>query len=740
MKRISVTPVVGLPQARGWSQVSENLPSYANRVVVAFAIEGEQASNIGRDFATEITQFNPQTPEEAYRLFLDLTSRFKAKETRVFLSAGVFFRHQSLYLVMGGSVLLKREGRVGVILSSSHGRELKLITGKHDIEDVLVFATAQASEFFSEIEIKFETGFDTDTIIASIVPGVHSRRESDLSAIAFVLSSEYELNDNEDDQLLRTKTTDYEADHRGYISDQSEDDQEANRRSDQRNNKEESILEISIESIDDKNGEDKNHNSGPTFNPNSDSASTFTSNSHPNGGSEELVPSVNLDELPSYDLSAANELGLTEEPPPESLTHPRVLLLTKFFIKLLKIIWDLIKSLLSSLPIKLRKLDLSKFSNNKRYLKQGLSVKTKRIILLFVAALLILTSAIYWHFHTIGRDRLDARAQLLPYEEILDKAQQLLDSDPVAARDEVSKTIRELEAVRNQYQDDGKAIYVQEFNIKIEQAQNLFKEISGKKELAELPIYYDLREIKSDFVVSKSSIHSDTAAFVDIDTKQLVILNLASKEPKLVDLSKIGKVKDIKVREKDIVILADGLYSVSKDGGEPKQIIVEGDSNRDGTLLGVYEHYIYVFNPSKRNIFRYSGGADNSFSEPIGWLQATKGLVYEEIDDWAIDGDIWLAASTGELKKLTSGREEEFAINGLPDGFSSSLFLATGADLENLYILEPSSSRLVILNKNGDFLKEIKSISLAAVNQILVDAQTQRVFTVSGSIVFEIDI
>ena len=104
------------------------------------------------------------------------------------MAAGIFIGSESAYAAYGGSVFLRREGKIGTILHCPS--ELKLVIGKHFPEDTVVLTTLPASKFLSEIELKFKTGFDTDTIITSIVPGVHGQADSSLSAMAFVVSGE----------------------------------------------------------------------------------------------------------------------------------------------------------------------------------------------------------------------------------------------------------------------------------------------------------------------------------------------------------------------------------------------------------------------------------------------------------------------------------------------------------------------------------------------------------------------
>ena len=72
MYRVDVTPVVGLPQFSGWSQVvSSNFSSF--QLVCAFCIAGDHAGNAGRDFSEKLSQAVAKNSQELQQLIEDLT-------------------------------------------------------------------------------------------------------------------------------------------------------------------------------------------------------------------------------------------------------------------------------------------------------------------------------------------------------------------------------------------------------------------------------------------------------------------------------------------------------------------------------------------------------------------------------------------------------------------------------------------------------------------------------------------
>jgi hypothetical protein len=108
------------------------------------------------------------------------------------------------------------------------------------------------------------------------------------------------------------------------------------------------------------------------------------------------------------------------------------------------------------------------------------------------------------------------------------------------------------------------------------------------------------------------------------------------------------------------------------------------------------------------------------------------------LQSFAIDSDVWLTTKTGEIIRLRTGRKEAFTINGLKENFSSPITLYASDTTENLYILEPTKNRLVILTKEGEFLREVKSSTLASTNGLVVNEEAKKAFVISGALVFEV--
>lgn len=377
-----------------------------------------------------------------------------------------------------------------------------------------------------------------------------------------------------------------------------------------------------------------------------------------------------------------------------------------------------VKSLSTQLP-KLRK----------RSLKKLLPVLIVVIVIAVVAIGLSMRSA---------RQQAGAQELIAPFSQQLTSVQDLASEDSIDARDQLASLEEEFAASRGEFdknrftQKEAEA-----FAVKLQQVKD---QISGQIELETLPTFYDFRLVRSDFIASQASIDGDTAVFLDSDKKTMVSLHLDTKKQNILPIGEYGFIRGMSVDQEVVYILSDGIYAFPIDSQNPAvKIIPEGDSNRTGQLIDTFESFIYVFNPEQRNIFRYQKTMEPEDEvEPVGWFQDKKDLDFETISSMSIDGLVWIGTQDGKILKYERGVGQEFSISGLPEAFNSNVKVFTAPDSQYIYVLEPAQERVVILDKEGVFIKEIRSPSLGAASDIIAREDAQTLYVVAGSLVYTV--
>lgn len=319
--------------------------------------------------------------------------------------------------------------------------------------------------------------------------------------------------------------------------------------------------------------------------------------------------------------------------------------------------------------------------------------------------------------------------------QLRSEAEGLLTSDPVLAREKAGQAVTELEQLRPQF--DRYYQLKTKLESAITTAQTFATEISGQQELSDLQVFFDLRLTDGSFLANSIYANGATLYFLDQEKRQVVELSRETKQFNLLTLSGNQPIRDWAVAPKNMYVLGEGITSYTLADTQATQLKEVGDSDRDGTLLRQFDAYLYVFNPIKRNIFRFTF-TSSGLSQGIGWITDKKNLDFNQVRDMTVDGSVWLTTKDGKILKYVQGQSQSFVVEGLADPFNSPLQISTAENDDNLYLLEPGQQRVVILSKNGKLIRQIKSAALSAATDIAIADNPRSLFVLSGSTVYNI--
>ena len=598
MYRVDVTPVVGLPQFRGWSQViSHNFNS--RQLVCAFSVAGDHAGNAGRDFTERLAQAQANTSQELNQLIADLLVVAKDLDVKLQLACGVFGDKSLILGTNSGSVFLKRGDRTGTLLSSID--QTKIIEGKRREGDVVVLLTHQAGDFANEIEQKFNSGFETDSVVTSIIPGLHGQDDSSLSSLAFVAGGQ-EYNDEEDDP------------------ESAEPELEADAQPEPENDE----LLFDIPPALKLRGAGKKREVNP-----------FQIKSQPTAAKNPVFSDLGQSQAKTISMPApVIKLGQTLGSWLAKLGgRIKQIKWRELWVKIVRF-FSQVKGLLVEF-FKRSVAFVRKITAKDIYLQPGSSRKIFRTLLPIVAGILIIGGLVGFRIYQLRQQLKNAASMLQPITTQISDAKAKVETEPILAREEVTQAIAQLEQLEKDFADQRRAkqLVVDE----LASARELYEQISGQEEFGQLEIFYDLRLAESDFLVSALDADQQQVVFLDQEKKLLISLDLSSKQINKVALSDNLEPKDLEVSGQTAYLLASGVLTqnIAEAESNLSQVIEEGDSNRDATLVESFISYVYVLNPAKRNIYRYAQ-QEEGYSDPIGWVSGAAGFDYEQVSSWEI--------------------------------------------------------------------------------------------------------
>jgi len=288
---------------------------------------------------------------------------------------------------------------------------------------------------------------------------------------------------------------------------------------------------------------------------------------------------------------------------------------------------------------------------------------------------------------------------------------------------------------------EGLLKQVEEEKISSSQLENIKQELEVSLALVlreykvEPTLFFDLELIK------KGAVGNDFAfsggQLVILDSQNLAVYSLGAMEKKQAILaggSQIEGASQLAVFWPKVFILGEeGIYQVS--GGNLSLVVKKDKDWQEAVDLGTFAGNLYLLD--KKMIWVYPAG-EAGFGNKKAWLKNPAD--FSEALGMAIDGAIWVLKKDGSIEKYLRGEKDAFGIAGLDKAFSAPFGLYTSAEEERLYILDQGDSRVVVLNKNGEYHSQYKSPQIANTKSLIVSEKEGKIFLFQGSKIYQIEL
>ncbi len=109
--------------------------------------------------------------------------------------------------------------------------------------------------------------------------------------------------------------------------------------------------------------------------------------------------------------------------------------------------------------------------------------------------------------------------------------------------------------------------------------------------------------------------------------------------------------------------------------------------------------------------------------------------------DISIAYSVYVVTKDNNIVKYTTGKKDAFVVLDVPTPFKNITQLAVSADFKNMYVLDRDNYRIVVLDKNGKFIKQYKYEKSAEWNDlksIAVSPDEKSLYVLNGSKIYEI--
>ena len=149
----------------------------------------------------------------------------------------------------------------------------------------------------------------------------------------------------------------------------------------------------------------------------------------------------------------------------------------------------------------------------------------------------------------------------------------------------------------------------------------------------------------------------------------------------------------------NVVMVTDGGNVIEYTDGNAQFADTVDVQWQNGVDVKTYSSRIYVLDPESNQIWKYQRGTSGYGSASAYVSDDTVDL--SEALSFSIDGYIWILNEDGSITQLLSGENVPYALRQAPlaavDGATK---LYTELDINQLYLLDPTQSRVLIYNKS----------------------------------------
>lgn len=314
----------------------------------------------------------------------------------------------------------------------------------------------------------------------------------------------------------------------------------------------------------------------------------------------------------------------------------------------------------------------------------------------------------------------------------------LIELNPIKGRERLSEAKASLDSVmpsvnpRTKMGRDITQLYGQ-ITDNLTQAMQITK--------APLSLFYDMELIKkgarADSVAleGKSLVVGDQAGvtlyYVNIETKKAEVLGGGEG---LVGISSVS------LHGPQVYALtADGIMKIGVADKKLSLAVKKDDAWANVSSLTSFGGNLYVLDTTKSRIWKYVA-TTSGFSELREYLNADTLPDLTPANNMTIDGIVWVGTKIGAIMKFVQGREESFVPKGVEPALGTDLTVYVTDETNNVYVLDRSGSRVVVLDKDGVYVAQYQFEAESRVNAFVVSEEQKKILLLVSGKIYSIDL
>jgi len=165
-------------------------------------------------------------------------------------------------------------------------------------------------------------------------------------------------------------------------------------------------------------------------------------------------------------------------------------------------------------------------------------------------------------------------------------------------------------------------------------------------------------------------------------------------------------------------------YPININNGE----IADSDS---------YNNRLYLLDKKNKQILRYNI-ANYSFTSPYVWIQEP--VLIDDFVSMSIDGHIYVLGKNNQAIKYLRGKALDFSLEAIEPLLVNPIKIQASQKNDYLYVLEPSENRLIIYDKNGQFIMQYVEKDFSLLKDFILDETNKKIYLLNDNSVYQADL
>lgn len=152
--------------------------------------------------------------------------------------------------------------------------------------------------------------------------------------------------------------------------------------------------------------------------------------------------------------------------------------------------------------------------------------------------------------------------------------------------------------------------------------------------------------------------------------------------------------------------------------------------------LLIYNRKLYTLNAAGNQIYKHNQ-TQLGYDKGTPWISSPDSVI-SNATSLAVDGDIFVLENTGIVSKFSAGKKQDFGIQGLYPSLTSGTELWTYADVPYIYILDQTSKRVILVNKEqGTVVSQYTAENWQSPSSMVVDYDAKKLYVLDTNTVYQ---